>query len=982
MTTGNCKIPVLNSDEPYDSWKVKIKLWEKVTNLAEDARAPAVALTLQGAASSAVLKIPTETLCSNDGMKSLIDKLDTLYAEEKDQVTYHVYDRFEKFKRGDNMSMADYLIQFELLYQKAKQYNNVLTEPVLAYRLLKGANLTEEKQALARATCAKWDYETLKQQLKKIFDQSASNKEYNFDEGAVGGVKFSEMQIKSEPVNFANSEMEDNNFFTKGRNNRRVNEQRNYRDQRNYNRNYNDQRDNGNKLNPIVNGARLKCIECKSIYHLIRECPHRRNYNTNNNTFQGNYQRSYMAEGEDEDDTEPVYVQLFTSNMCKNQKVEEEITDCYITSLVGECLGKCILDCGCNCSVAGEEWSNFYIESLEPNEQKKVVETNSKMKFKFGDGKIYKATKEINVPAQLGNKKVMIKYHVVDANLPLLLSKTAMQDARCNIDFTKGREKVTMFGNPVELSFTSSGHYTIPLTPKVQATSTKKAVNVLFNTKGLIEKSPEEKRKLAKIWHQQFGHTSEEKLKKLVKDGGLDDKEYMKAIEEATKGCETCIKYKKPPLRPIVCTSLARMFNEVVTVDIFFHKNIPIIHLCDAATRFSRASVIRSKHRDVVIEAIIVLWISLFGPPQKILTDNGGEFSSHDFREMGAKLNTVVMSTATESPWSNGINERHHSILTHMLNRLLEEHNIELQVALAWSCAAKNALANVYGYSPNQLLYGHNPNFPSALNNELPALETNTNSEIIFNNMKAMATAREAFIKAESSEKLKRALKHKIRTTSAMDYQIGEEVYYKRNNTDRWIGPARIIGIDGKNILIKHQSNVVSVSQCRVTHRAVNEPIANKREWEVEQRREEVQTKKKEESDEDLIEEEEQGRNNGEETDDELPSQEVVNEIVEEIRQKPTKEKKVMKIKLPSIGSEIKYKLIEENIWRTGKVKSKAGKSTGKNKYYLNIENQNECRCIDFEKTVESWEEIENEILYGTILNMEGIKEAQQTEIN
>ena len=109
------------------------------------------------------------------------------------------------------------------------------------------------------------------------------------------------------------------------------------------------------------------------------------------------------------------------------------------------------------------------------------------------------------------------------------------------------------------------------------------------------------------------------------------------------------------------------------------------------------------------------------------------------------------MSTATESPWSNGINERHHSILTHMLNRLLEEHNIELQVALAWSCAAKNALANVYGYSPNQLLYGHNPNFPSALNNELPALESNTNSEIIFNNMKAMATAREAFIKAESS---------------------------------------------------------------------------------------------------------------------------------------------------------------------------------------------------------------------------------------
>ena len=51
----------------------------------------------------------------------------------------------------------------------------------------------------------------------------------------------------------------------------------------------------------------------------------------------------------------------------------------------------------------------------------------------------------MNVPAEIGNKKVMIEYHVVDAELPLLLSKTGMQEAGCIIDFQK--EKVVMFGN-------------------------------------------------------------------------------------------------------------------------------------------------------------------------------------------------------------------------------------------------------------------------------------------------------------------------------------------------------------------------------------------------------------------------------------------------------------------------------------------------------------------------------------------------------
>ena len=35
--------------------------------------------------------------------------------------------------------------------------------------------------------------------------------------------------------------------------------------------------------------------------------------------------------------------------------------------------------------------------------------------------------------------------------------------------------------------------------------------------------------------------------------------------------------------------------------------------------------------------------------------DNGGEFDNDDFRSMCENLNIHICTTATESPWSNGL---------------------------------------------------------------------------------------------------------------------------------------------------------------------------------------------------------------------------------------------------------------------------------------------------------------------------------------
>ena len=52
-----------------------------------------------------------------------------------------------------------------------------------------------------------------------------------------------------------------------------------------------------------------------------------------------------------------------------------------------------------------------------------------------------------------------------------------------------------------------------------------------------------------------------------------------------------------------------------------------------------------------------------------------------------------------------------------------------------------------------------------------------------------MHAAHRAFIECEPSEKLQRALRHPVRSSIGQNYSNGDIVYYKRNESERWMGP-------------------------------------------------------------------------------------------------------------------------------------------------------------------------------------------------
>ena len=262
---------------------------------------------------------------------------------------------------------------------------------------------------------------------------------------------------------------------------------------------------------------------------------------------------------------------------------------------------------------------------------------------------------------------------------------------------------------------------------------------------------------------------------------------------------------------------MATQFNEVVAMDIKYIKEQPVLHLIDCLTRFSASTIVPNKKAETIISSIFRIWISIFGPPATFLSDNGGEFANEKFLSMGEAYNIKVKTTAAESPWSNGLCERYNGILGEMTEKIIEDTGCSLTVALAWANSAKNTLQTVHGFSPSQLVFGYNPMLPSVLSDKPPALSSESAyATIVEENLKAQRIARIAHVQAESSERIRRALNKNIRSSGDIKYINGDSVYFRRNQDNKWKGPATVIGQDGQLVLIRLQSTWFRVHPCNL----------------------------------------------------------------------------------------------------------------------------------------------------------------------
>ena len=90
--------PALKNGTNYQEWLRDVEIWQCVTNLPEKKQGPALYRALQGHAKATCSSIAVKDLCEKDGMKILIEKLDKLFAKDKEQLMFEATKKFETFK--------------------------------------------------------------------------------------------------------------------------------------------------------------------------------------------------------------------------------------------------------------------------------------------------------------------------------------------------------------------------------------------------------------------------------------------------------------------------------------------------------------------------------------------------------------------------------------------------------------------------------------------------------------------------------------------------------------------------------------------------------------------------------------------------------------------------------------------------------------------------------------------------------------------
>ena len=109
--------------------------------------------------------------------------------------------------------------------------------------------------------------------------------------------------------------------------------------------------------------------------------------------------------------------------------------------------------------------------------------------------------------------------------------------------------------------------------------------------------------------------------------------------------------YRKANPKPIVGFSWTTDFNQTVGMDSHqLEENVWYLHIIDEFTRVSNAIIIRNKGTSAVIKKFLQSWISIFGSPNKVFSDNGGEFESEEFKDMCENFNITFTTTPSYSP--------------------------------------------------------------------------------------------------------------------------------------------------------------------------------------------------------------------------------------------------------------------------------------------------------------------------------------------
>ena len=174
--------PVMRDDLTYKEWRADLEIWSDFTELDAVKKGGAVFLTLTGKAQQTVrASVSRDKLKAQDGLNAVLVCLDKLYLKDETSSGFAAFEDFVSYRRPSDTSIQDFLIEFNLKQSRCASHKLKLPDGVLAYYLLKCANLSDEQANICKATCGSLTLADMQKQIERITSTAGRPDKSNSD---------------------------------------------------------------------------------------------------------------------------------------------------------------------------------------------------------------------------------------------------------------------------------------------------------------------------------------------------------------------------------------------------------------------------------------------------------------------------------------------------------------------------------------------------------------------------------------------------------------------------------------------------------------------------------------------------------------------------------------------------------------------------------------------------------------------------------
>ena len=145
--------PQYKKEKGYERYKIELMAWKEITDIKAVKQGIMIALSLPeddetGIRERVFDEMDIGDLKKETGLELLIAYMDKHLGKDDLADSLEKYEEFEEYKRESGQSMTEYITKFDQRYNKILKLKMTLPSAILAFIIMKKANLSKSERML------------------------------------------------------------------------------------------------------------------------------------------------------------------------------------------------------------------------------------------------------------------------------------------------------------------------------------------------------------------------------------------------------------------------------------------------------------------------------------------------------------------------------------------------------------------------------------------------------------------------------------------------------------------------------------------------------------------------------------------------------------------------------------------------------------------------------------------------------------------